>query len=164
MKSKTDLISAAKKGELDAVKRLLRCKVNPNMRDKTGWTALHWASQEGFLAIVKALVGDGADLNAADTLGFTPLALACGSGHLGVVRQLLASGADPNKRIVSDGNGTVLHLACSWGRGEIVRVLCDTPGIKLNLRDREDKTALGCAIEAKEAELVGFLRGRGARI
>lgn len=42
MSASMELIDAAKLGDLEALERLLRGKVNVNAVDDSGFTALHW--------------------------------------------------------------------------------------------------------------------------
>src|SRR5215813_5986299 len=61
-----DLIAAAKKGDVEAVKSLIAKGANVNARTNYGATALHFAADRGHLEVVKALVEAGADVNAKD--------------------------------------------------------------------------------------------------
>ena len=61
------LIEAAKRGDLAAVKTVLRDHAGLiNQRDATGATALHYAAFAGHRSVVEELVRKGADINARD--------------------------------------------------------------------------------------------------
>src|SRR6266705_210455 len=158
MKQPQAIINHAKVGNVSAVARMLRQGGNPNEKDEKNWTPLHWASQEGHLEIVRCLIESCADVNAADNLGFTPLVIAAGHGHGSVVRELLRAGADANKRVRSNANGTALHLACSWGRVRVVKILVESSDVEINARDKSKKTALGYAVDAGERKLATYLK------
>ena len=91
----SELIEAAKKGDLPAVRARLAAGDNVNAADHHGSTALHWASLKGHLDIVRELLKAGANVNAVDQDGNTALQLSSDGSHLDVVRELLRAGADP---------------------------------------------------------------------
>ena len=70
------LIEAAKRGDLDEVKRLIENGADVNIKDNDGDTPLHYAASGGHLDVVKFLVENGADVNAKDKYGRTPLDVA----------------------------------------------------------------------------------------
>lgn len=92
----TTLHTAAKKGNIKAIDRLIEDGEPLNMSDDEGMTPLTYAiaynQKESFDALVKA----GADLNLKDPLnGNTPLHEAVISGNRYFITQLLSKGADP---------------------------------------------------------------------
>jgi len=156
------LISLVKVGKKGPVRQDLERGADPNVKDDGGRTPLHWAAQQGLLDIVRLLLRFGARVNLRDSLGFTPLAVAAGEGYESLVRQFVAAGASPDLRIHSNEGGTALHLACSWGRSRVVRILVECSEANVNLRDRTGKTPLGYALEAGDTESIALLRERGA--
>jgi ankyrin repeat protein len=161
MKKQKTLIYAVQRGRIAAVRKTLKEGGNSNERDEKGWTPLHWAAQEGLLAITRLLIQKGADVNVSDDLGFTPLYIAAAAGHRAVTGELLAAGASPNLRNPSDGNGTALHAACSWGRSKVVNELLKSPTVKINLKDDDGKTPLAYAVEAGNKQILADLKKRG---
>src|SRR5438128_2555739 len=71
------IIDAAKQDNTDAVRALLRQRVDVNARHADGSTALVWATYHENLEMVELLVAARADVNTANEYGETPLSLAC---------------------------------------------------------------------------------------
>jgi hypothetical protein len=94
-KSKT-LISAAKKGDLAAARRLIRDHEHLNGRDAAGLTALMWAARNGHHKVVTVLLEKGADPNARDRLDQTALHHAVTGKHRRVISALAHRGANVN--------------------------------------------------------------------
>jgi ankyrin repeat protein len=67
-----------------------------NVKDKRGFTPLHWASISGHKEAVELLIDNGADVNAMRGGGGTPLSYAASWGHEEIVELLIANGADVN--------------------------------------------------------------------
>jgi ankyrin repeat protein len=95
----TVLMTAAKVGNLEAVKALLARGANPNARERRDQTALMWAAAEGHATVVRALIEAGSGINDTLTSGFTPLFFAVREGHIDVVRVLLEAGVNVNETL-----------------------------------------------------------------
>ena len=76
--------------------RLIEQKVDVNVAQPDGATALHWAAHRNDVAIADLLIRAGAKVNAADEGGVTPLGLACLNASPAMVERLLKAGANPN--------------------------------------------------------------------
>ena len=61
--SSIELINACKKGDLQAVKTLIRSGADINSRDENSVTALMWAAKNGHLEVVKELLKYGAEVH-----------------------------------------------------------------------------------------------------
>jgi len=88
--------SAAGGGDIEAVKEFLAPGADVNVKDKRGFTPLHWASISGHKEAVELLIDNGADVNAMRGGGGTPLSYAASWGHEEIVELLIANGADVN--------------------------------------------------------------------
>ena len=88
--------SAAGGGDIEAVKEFLAAGADVNVKDKRGFTPLHWASISGHKEAVELLIDNGADVNAMRGGGGTPLSYAASWGHEEIVELLIANGADVN--------------------------------------------------------------------
>ena len=79
--------------------RLIQDGCDPDLQDKNGWTALHFAAQECSLAAARALLAAGAATDVPNSHGNTPLWVAVfnSKGDGEIIRLLLDSGADPER-------------------------------------------------------------------
>ena len=76
----------ALRGELAEVRRALRRGVDPDLQNKTGWTAAHAAASGGHVEVLQELAKAGADLEAADGKGRTIAHAAAQKGRLAVLK------------------------------------------------------------------------------
>ena len=89
-----ELISAARKGDVGEVERLIRSGANLNIRSDGGWTALIWASFQNYVEVVKLLISAGANLNIRNNGSQTALIVASSWNHIEIVKLLLENFAD----------------------------------------------------------------------
>lgn len=94
----TSLMSAAKAGEYEAVRRLLGEGADIEATDQQGRTALMFAAEGCDARIVKALLAAGADPNKTGPRGWTALFVATVIGRMECVQALVAAGANVNVR------------------------------------------------------------------
>src|SRR5215475_5035596 len=88
-----DLIAAARKSDVEAVKGLLAKGADPNAKSPYGATPLFFACDRGNLEIVKLLVERGADVNVRDTFyKSTAVGWAVSKNHVDIVKLLLEIG------------------------------------------------------------------------
>jgi ankyrin repeat protein len=117
----TRLVQAAKAGDHTAATALLSHRVDPNLAEPDGTTALHWAARNNDATLVDRLVRAGADVHAANRYGVTAIALACESGSAPVVERLLDAGVSPNA--TGPFGETALHTCAHAGQVEAAKVL-----------------------------------------
>ena len=161
MKGNNSLVILAMHGKVSDIKKALKLGADPNERDASGRTPLHWAAQAGWLNVVRCLIESRADLNAQDNMGFTPLVIAVGNGNESIVYELLKAGASAKIQVQSNLSGTALHLACSWNRFDIVKKLLELSDVEINAKDQDGKTALAYAVEAGDKKLISCLKEHG---
>ncbi len=113
---------AAERGDLEAVRALLRQGADVNAAQGDGMTALHWAGLNGHAEMAEVLLYAGARPDATTRLGgYRPLHLAARNGHAEVLATLLARGSDPNAPTVTGARA--LHFAAASGSAETVSAL-----------------------------------------
>mmetsp|Transcript_66814 Transcript_66814/g.169432 ORF Transcript_66814/g.169432 Transcript_66814/m.169432 type:complete len:208 (+) Transcript_66814:72-695(+) len=158
----TPLMAAARAGKLKVVQRLLEISSPQlNAADPEGRTALDHALDAHQQDVVDFMLADTSLLPFAR--GLLP---ALARGDAAAARSLLTSSdarlrGDPNQR---DPRGQpALHYVVKSGSLEILAVLLDQAGLKVNARDRYLRTALDLAREAGRDELVGLLKAKGAK-
>ena len=156
------LIEAVRAGDGAAIRALLQQRVDVNVPEPDGTTALHWAAHRGDLSAVDLLLGAGANVTAANLFGITPLSLAVENGSRAVVDRLLKRGAAPNTRV--KGGETALMSAARAGRTDAVRALVEA-GADVNAREAtRGQTALMWAAAEGHADIVLYLVQSGADI
>jgi ankyrin repeat protein len=119
------------------------------------------AALRGDLTVVRLLLAADPSLLEGiedhDTL-WTPLVCGVFMGQEETVRFLLEQGANVNHR---DGRGgTALHVACKYGRGELVGLLLDH-GADLSSTGLEGLSPLAVAAISNEAAIVDHLLAHG---
>ena len=153
---------AARTGDRDAVKALLKEGADVNAPQGDGMTALHWAADRGDVELTNVLLYAGANLAAVTRIGqYTPLHIAARSGSAAVVKVLAAARADVMAR-TSPSGVTPLHLAASSGNIETIATLLDHKA-DVNAKESEwGQTPLMFAAAQDRTEAVKLLLTRGA--
>ena len=77
-----NLVEAARNGDREAIRALLKERVDVNGRQADGATALAWAAHRDDLETADLLPRAGADTNVANEYGATPQWLACSNGSV----------------------------------------------------------------------------------
>jgi RNA polymerase sigma factor (sigma-70 family) len=165
---KVRLLSAARTGDIEAVKRLLgrnlhlinmkvnsqeyRTNVYPGV--VPGYTALHEAAANGDLPLTRLLLDFGASLNARTSSGVTPLHLAVQFRSHAVITHLLQCGANVNMAL-SNGQ-TPLHWAAMRGDSESVNILL-AYAANVNAHSQHDRTPLHWAALKGHTHIVRLL-------
>jgi len=153
---KRTLLYGASFGHRGIVEWLLRRGADPNIRDYTSWTPLHFTVALGFTEIAEILLQYKAVVNAQDDDGQIPLHLSSKRGYVDFTRLLLEHGADVNSRDV-DGC-TPLHLA----KLDTARLLVEH-GANLELEDFKGRTVSQVASGRGHHDFVKWLSDHGSK-
>jgi ankyrin repeat protein len=154
------LIDAVRRGDHEAVRALLRSKVDVNAPAPDGTTALHYAVQGNDVELVSMLIRAGADVKAANRYGVPVLTLAATNGNARIVDALLRAGADANSS-TAEGE-PVLMTAARTGDVDTVKALISR-GANVNARERWfGETALMWAADENHSAVVRVLAEAGA--
>lgn len=165
----SDLVDAAKLGDLEAVRKLLDMGLSINARDAQGCTAVLRAAGGGHLALLDFLLEMGGDPSLAANNRATPLGAAITARRESAVTRLIAANA-PIEQAVQDGISPLM-LAAAFGATDLVDCLL-TAGADAAHQDQFGNTALHAvallAWDAHEAEpaktLLGQLIDRGCPV
>ena len=153
------LVEAAKNADKDAVRALVKKKVDVNAAEADGSTALHWAAYRDDLESADVLIRAGANVNAANDLGVTPLWTASLNGSAGMVRRLLAAHANPNAALLA--GETPVMVAARGGYAEVVELLLNKDA-NVNAHGARGQTALMWAVSQSHPDVVKVLLAHGA--
>jgi len=143
------------------MRALLQQKVDVNVSEPDGTTALHWASYHDDLASADLLIRAGARINAATDLGVTPLWNASLNGSESMIRRLLQAGADPNAALLL-GETPVMAAARAGFAGVVEQLIAK--GANVNARAARGQTALMWAASQQHPDVVKVLLARGADV
>ena len=164
----TPLIIAARDGNLDFVKALLRYEANIEARGTTKFdggvkedcTALWVATSKGHFDVVRLLIEQNAEVDSRTSLNSTPLRSAAFDGRLDIVRCLVENRADVNAR--NNFNSTPLMVTCYKGHPNVATYLVKH-GANINLQDNEGSSCLHYASKGGHFQLACELLALGAK-
>lgn len=163
-----DLITAAERGEVQVVQRLLAQKADVDAQDSRGRTALIAAAYNNHLDVAEVLITAGADVNIQDNTQQSAYLIA--TSEVGddprLLNLTLQHGADV--RSLDSYNGTGLIRAADRGHVAIVQALLVTP-ITVDHVNRLGWTALLEAVilgdgDVRHTEVVRLLVDAGANV
>ena len=156
------LADAVRNGDGAQVRALLKRRIDVNLPEADGTTALHWAVYRDDLDVTDLLLRAGADVKVRNALGVAPLSLACVNGNAAMIDRLLKAGADPNT--ASGAGETALMTAARTGNVPSVEALL-ARGADVHAREKErGQTALMWAAAQGHAGAVQALVRAGARV
>jgi len=157
----TLLTLAARAGELQVVRELLRRGADCDLPGRHGQTPLGAASASGRDLVVQDLLRAGARVNQPSAFGQGALHLAARGGHLKAMRQLLQAGADI--RATNHAGRRALAEAALHGRIDAMALLVQA-GASASEPDQQGLNALHAAALGEQAEAVQWLRARSVPV
>lgn len=158
------IADAVMRGDLEAVRALLRGGADVNAAQGDGMTGLHWAARHDDVEVARLLLHAGAHVEAKTRIGaHTPLLVASRSGRAAVMAVLLEAGADPNAR-TSTASTSALHFAAAAGVPGAVEVLIEH-GAEVDAREAGSQhTPLMFAAAYGQLEAARALIAHGADV
>ncbi|KAK3267173.1 hypothetical protein CYMTET_24260 [Cymbomonas tetramitiformis] len=156
-----ELHEAARRGDQEALMRLLREKPNLEERDHNGHTALHLAVENGRTASCKLLIRQGANVHCTPGIETSKLLLlAAPHGDPQLLEALLAAGAPVNVR--DEEHVTPLIMTAKAGDFlECVELLVKADA-EVNAADKSGMTALHHASKTGRVLIIKPLLSAGA--
>ena len=151
--------SAAARGDIEAIERMVSSHFSIDTGDYDGRTALHLASAEGQLDVVDFLIAQGANVHVVDRWGVEPLQDAIENKHDQIIERLLGAGARVNPTSVI----SQLCQAAADGDLQYVQRLIKGGG-DISLRDYDGRTPLHFAAASNHIEVARYLIEQGADV
>lgn len=159
----TPLMKAAKKGDLNEAKRLIKAGADVNEKDVWGTSALVVAVKHGRKDVVRELLKADADTEVRVGTGWTSLMLAVEQSNVEIVKLLLRYGADINAKN-DRGETSILNAVQEEKDIPVLRVLIKH-GADVNEQENHGTTPLIAACfragEGKK-DIVQILLENGA--
>jgi len=120
------LMIAARKGDGDMLSLLLKHKpdkAHVNLQDRSGYSALMWASENGYTGLVKTILDNESNVNLRKSDGKSALMLASENGHTEVAKLLLSEEYKTEIDMEDEKGQTALNLASAKGHFNVVQLL-----------------------------------------
>jgi|GEM_PF-18224 len=151
--------SAAARGDLEALERMLASHFPIDMGDYDGRTALHLASAEGQLDVVDFLIQRGANVHVVDRWGVGPLHDAIQNTHDDIIDVLVSAGARVKPK-------EVVNLICQSAAGGALKHLqrLVKAGGDISIGDYDGRTPLHLAAANNHIDVARYLIEQSADI
>ena len=156
---RSPLVSAARAGDLEIGKLLIRAGADVEFHAQGDETPLMAASANGNLDFVKYLVANGAEVNKELIGDGTALLVASRKGHVETVKFLISQGADVNGQVESDG--TPLINSVRSGHYEVTKVLLEN-GADPYLVSQGDEYPMYHAVKSEDESMIALLKKYGS--
>jgi cytohesin len=152
---------AAEGSEIERIRTLVAAGVDVNVKQRFGYTPLHYAVWDGNRNMVGLLIDKGAAINAATWLGDTPLHSASERHRNDIAEFLISKGTNVNAK--GNYGRTPLHHAARLGNKDMVTLLL-TNSADVNSREEGDYTPLHGAAQQGYTDVAKVLVLGGANV
>ncbi|KAG1714864.1 Death-associated protein kinase 1 [Nymphon striatum] len=155
------LFGSIESANISGVQQVLSNKIDPDMTNKHGESAVHIAAGVGHLDILKFLQSKGADINLLDNNGDSTICWAARQGHSHIIKYLVSEDVSVHTRNKADE--TALHIAARYGHSDAIQTLCAV-GCDVNAYDEHGETSLHIAVWHGFPKIVYVLCQHGANV
>jgi uncharacterized protein len=157
-----NIADIAERGDIEAVRALVKKRVDVNVPSADGTPALHWIVRMQDVETTRLLLKAGAEADKSNRYGVRPLHLAINNGDVEMVKLLLAAHADPNS--VDTTGESCLIMAARVGNLDIVKALLGKRAAVDAADPEYRQTPLMVAARAGHAPVVSLLIKHGAKV
>ena len=158
---RTPLMNAASKGNVQAVKSMIKRGADPSLTDCKGWNMLHFAAEGGDTDIISLIHTHLPNIESKTCEGETPLMAAASCGKLHAVKWFLEKGATV---ACEDKIGwNTLHLAAEGGDTDIISLI-HTHLPNIESKTCEGETPLMAAASCGKLHAVKWFLEKGATV
>ncbi len=146
------LLKAAMEGDTAALQEAISAGTDIDTRDRTGYSALHWAAQNNRPDCVRALLQAGAPVNAVSLYGTRPIESALMGHSTESVAALLAAHADLGPAL-DERREPVVVLAAAAGEPKALQMVIES-GADVPARNAQGQSALHRTINAENVRIL----------
>lgn len=154
------LLNASAEGDLKSITSLVTSKVDINVKDKAGHTALMLAASNGHKDAAKFLLTNKADVNIKDDEGQTALYFALINDQAEIALDLIREGAAIDD--ISGEGDSALLIATTANQNDVMNVLIKKKPSLVNKASNASTTPLMEAARFGSAKTVSILLKAGA--
>ena len=134
-----------------------------NQKNKSGFTALHYASYNGNMKLIKLLINYGSDINLTNNNGLNVLHLSTQGNHSTPLYYFIHKYKMNINSYDKLGN-TCLHWACFYNNYKVLNFLLLCDKIKINIKNKNGYTPLHFSVLGKNINAIKKLINCGGDI
>ena len=161
---RTIVMIAAQNGKFKVVDYLLDLDVNPNRKDKKGYTLMHIlaaSKSKDALPVIEKAIEQRGSINYVMGKGDTPLSIAIKNGNIDTVQIFLEKGdCTPDSTVY---RMPIALYAYSEGRVAVMKLIVEK-GAKLETYSGKGYTLLNYAVKKNDLATVQYLASKGASL
>ncbi|XP_067670056.1 serine/threonine-protein phosphatase 6 regulatory ankyrin repeat subunit A-like [Haliotis asinina] len=160
---RTPAMLAAQEGHKHVFNLIVSRNCNLQLGDSCGNNFIHIACIGGSVEMVNYLLRDNtAAIESRGRDGRTPIMSAAAHGQTDVVKLLMSKGSDVT--LLDDYGESILHIACSGGRVDMLTFILSLGHFDINSRGRFGRTPVMVAAERGHRQVLDFLVSEGGDV